>query len=163
MAAVSGNGQQPKGFNTGFVDIFDVPARLGESSRRTRSTKGGDGPAIASSQASSSRDTPEQSRSAVTPLPPPVIFDGPARSPTARLIVPGGVPERQADLVDVQPRSPGRSPTAPRATPQIFNAPSRPRSFVPARRTARTKGTVVMSIVPLLVSGIGVGVLLGVD
>ncbi|KAI0643788.1 hypothetical protein C8Q79DRAFT_154367 [Trametes meyenii] len=163
-AARSGNRQHPKGFNTGFVDIFDVPARLGGPTPCAQHMGRDDEPAIASSQASGSRDTPNQSRSAVTPLPPPVIFDGPARSPAARSVVPHRVSGHQTTLVDVPTRSPVCSPAAPHATPQIFTAPSRPRAYVrSARRMGRTKGTVVMSIVPLIVSGIGVGVLLGVD
>ncbi|KAH9854628.1 hypothetical protein C2E23DRAFT_858329 [Lenzites betulinus] len=74
---------QPKlaSFTAGYHDIFDAPERPGEPSTHVRFA------AAAPSRASYSGSAPAAARSAPQTLPPPTLFDGPARPLPARAMV----------------------------------------------------------------------------
>ncbi|KAI0634194.1 hypothetical protein C8Q77DRAFT_1217440 [Trametes polyzona] len=129
--------RKPSAFTSGYVDIFDAPERPSEPSTHVRFA------AAAPTRASYSEPGPRPRASGVgvgagagagvKPLPAPVMYDGPAR--------PGGgaaVPYR-----------------AQRAYPA--------RVWPPRAAGGKNARSMAISMAPLVISGVGVGVLLGID
>ncbi|OJT04190.1 hypothetical protein TRAPUB_5142 [Trametes pubescens] len=90
---------RPASFATGYQDIFDAPERPREPSTHVRFAPAG--PSRAAYTA------PRPSRPALSSLPPPVLFDGPARPAPSRSV---SVPYRayRAYPAKVWPRAAAR-------------------------------------------------------
>lgn len=106
-----------------IFDIFDAPSRLGESSKML---------AKAAALASSSRAERAMSSTAstsvrhITPLPAPILFDGPA---SPRHIAHGGLLARRTHTNAPTNMSP-REPPSPMPQPLLFDGPSKLRPYV---------------------------------
>lgn len=105
-----------------IFDIFDAPSRLGESSKML-------------AQAATSRVEPNvrqsvnrtasSSRPAVQPLPPPVMYDGPARPSSL-----GYGPRIRRIHSHATPSSEARGSASVLPSPEVFDGPSRLRPYL---------------------------------
>ncbi|KAI0772761.1 hypothetical protein BD413DRAFT_612256 [Trametes elegans] len=146
-----------------FIDIFDVPARLGDSSALLRSSSAAHRPTV--------RRIPHRPPAppVAHTLPAPVLFDGPARAQrdtpyaytcctfSARPAVRAESVQVSADAQIVRAHSlPG---------PKLFDGPSRPRPYIPGGAGARPRPrpAVLKAMVPLMLSGMCAGLLFGLD
>ncbi|KAH9903484.1 hypothetical protein C8Q73DRAFT_786060 [Cubamyces lactineus] len=157
--------------SSGFVDIFDVPERLEDQRRHVRSRATVNGTAMfcgvegrRSTGAESS--SVSHKRKEVRPLPSPILFDGPARRPYSSAAVMHRAQKARPAISAHNHSATGRVSRLP--TPEVFNGPSRLRPYniaAATRGSGRMKGAsaAVLSMVPLVVSGMGVGLLFGID
>ncbi|KAI0327488.1 hypothetical protein GY45DRAFT_1107644 [Cubamyces sp. BRFM 1775] len=163
----------PSPMTLGFVDIFDVPERLEDQRRHIRSRATVSGAAMSSAgegnrssrrATSSAASSGSHRRQEVKPLPSPILFDGPARRPYSSAAV-----MHRAQKVRPPPAgSPSAAGISRLPLPEVFSGPSRLRPYNVAaatRGSRRMKGAsaAVLSMVPLVVSGVGVGLLFGID
>ncbi|KAI0664097.1 hypothetical protein C8Q70DRAFT_1049614 [Cubamyces menziesii] len=155
----------------GFVDIFDVPERLEDQRRhvRSRATISGaamSSAAVAEGSRSSRRATSAGRRQEVKPLPSPILFDGPARRPYSSVAVMYRAQKTRPAISTA--KASAATSTSRLPTPEVFDGPSRLRPYNVAAATRGSRGmkgasAAVLSMVPLVVSGVGVGLLFGID
>ncbi|KAI0719838.1 hypothetical protein C8T65DRAFT_568767 [Cerioporus squamosus] len=148
-------------FSLPILDIFDAPARLGESSRLLVQNA-----AAASSRPPRSISTQAWSRRpAVKPLPAPTLLDGPARPRGMAYISfrahrPRPVHASSNDASGVA----ARTLPAPLPPPLLFEGPSQLRPYVRgARRSSDSASSVVKTATPLVLALAAAVVLFGID
>ncbi|KAI0708633.1 hypothetical protein C8Q76DRAFT_799873 [Earliella scabrosa] len=146
--------QSSSAFDLNIIDIFDAPARLGESSRLLALNAA----ASSSRQARPLSTSAASQRPAVKPLPTPVLFDGPAR--------PRGMSFVSFRLFRPRPvstSSVGRSPP-PMPPPTLFDGPSQLRPYIHGDPRSRSiSASFAMSLTPLILAAAAAATLFGID